>query len=68
MSRRRYCRASSSDWDWIVADVTCLACFNHWKAVYPDDRESPFLECPRCGKMAGQPDYGDEEDNDAIER
>ena len=62
MSRRDYCRASSP-LGWVVANVTCLACFKHWKAMFPDDVETPLLECPRCGKMAGQPDYdyGDEE-------
>lgn len=52
---------------WIAARVVCLSCFKRWVAVYPENVDGPFLECPRCEKMAGQPTPIEDDDIEEAE-
>lgn len=53
---------------WLVARLKCVACFKEWVGVYPEAHDAAFLECPRCGKMAGekQPLEDDDDQDDDI--
>ena len=43
-----------SDDGWLVACLKCISCFKTWVGVYPAEFDESFMECPRCGKMAGE--------------
>jgi len=36
---------------WLSGPVRCVSCGATWNAVRRED--SPALECPKCGEMAG---------------